>query len=99
MKRQVYCHSLIKKTAQEIAGAAYEQLAQDDTFFKIWPNQKDFINKNWSAFIKETRRVLATMLADPNFNEVAKADIADALIKDAQLPGNQGAQIQSGFRG
>jgi hypothetical protein len=96
MSNPKFCHHLIKKTAQEVAGAAYEKLAKDDTFYKAFPDQKEFIQLNWSSFIPQTRRILAQMLANPTFNELAKEDIADALIKDAQLPGNQGSQVAVG---
>lgn len=80
-------HKLIRSTAKEIAGAYYEIAAgRDNAFYRAWPNQGNFIQCNWQNFIMETRRILATMLANPAHSEKMKEEIHEALILDSQLP-------------
>ena len=80
-----FTHKLIAKTAKEMAACAYEEWAHDDLFYKLWPNQKLFVAKNWKDFVRIARASLAQMLSG-NYPEIMKEEILDALIKDRSLP-------------
>lgn len=78
-------HELIAKTAQEIAGAFYEDAAgASPVFYKEWPDVNEFIKRRWRTFIPGARDSLTTMLAGDYPAEV-KERIFDALGKDAVL--------------
>lgn len=55
-------HKLVAKTAHEIACEVYEVLVVNDRFFKIYPTLNSFVNKCWSEFIGDARKVLTQML-------------------------------------
>jgi hypothetical protein len=80
-------HALVKKTAEEMAGAYYELAAsRDNRFYKEWPSVRVFIRKNWKNFVVTARQVLASMLAKPSTPQIARDQIYDALQLDGNLP-------------
>ncbi len=86
---EAMCHKGIENIAKEMAGAFYERAAHDDHFYRKFPNQKVFINKNWKGFVKTARSTLADMLSMNKFSEKDKEMIADMLFLDRTLPGSQ----------
>jgi hypothetical protein len=88
-------HALVKKTAEEMAGAFYElQAGRDNRFYKQWPRVDLFIRKNWRNFIVTARQVLGTMLGRAATPPHMKAQIYEALTLDGSLPYSiQEAQI------
>lgn len=89
-----YAHKLIAETAKEIAAAAYEDMALDNTFYQMWPNQKKFVNKQHRTFIRAAREALAKMLGMPEYSEEIKEEIFQALLLDRALPPNGDTAIQ-----
>lgn len=81
-------HEMVAETAKEMAGAWYEEAAHDNEFYKFYPKQKMFINREWHRFIPAAKNTLAIMLGRESTPEWQKDAIADALIKHASLPGN-----------
>lgn len=79
-----HCHKLLRKTAQEMAGALYEHLATDDVFYRLNPSQKHFINTQWPRLLDKARATLAQMLSG-NYPDSLKAQIHEALILDNAL--------------
>lgn len=79
------CHVYVKKLAREMAGAAYEEAARDDAFYKAYPDQKEFIRKYWGVYVGEARNMLVTMLGMPSVSEHMKAEIFDIVVKDRSL--------------
>lgn len=89
-----YAHKLIAKTAQEIAAAAYQDMAMDDDFYKMWPKEKAFVNKMWPTFVRVARQTLANMLSMDQYSEELKDDIAHALMLDRALPAGDTAILK-----
>jgi hypothetical protein len=83
-KTQVYCHKLVMETAKEMAGAFYEEFALDDTWYKAFPDQKEFIEKQWGRFLAAARSTLAKMLSMP-IDDGQKELIQEALLADNAL--------------
>lgn len=85
-----YCHWLIKKTAQEMAGAWFEEHMHDDNLYKIVKqegiDQKEFIKKCWGHFIALARICLVKSLNSATLPDMAKEDIMEALVLDKSLP-------------
>jgi hypothetical protein len=81
-----YAHKLVSKTAQEIAAAFYQDAAMDNNFYKMWPKEREFVNKQWGNFIRPARETLTKMLSMDKFSEEVKADIYEALLLDRALP-------------
>lgn len=86
-------HKLIKATCEEFAGANYEKFASNDSFYKKWPSQKDFIAAEWGRFIPAVRECLAKMLGRPCPKHMtdaqwaeAQEEIFEALMLDRSLP-------------
>lgn len=79
-------HTMIEKTAKEMAGAYYEVAAsKDNAFFRDWPVQRNFIRVNWRNFVLAARQTLTDMLSR-NYPDEMKAKIYDALMLDSSLP-------------
>ena len=75
-------HWRVAKVAKELVGAQYEELAKDDTFFKLHPDPKAFIAAHWPKYLGFARKALAYALQSAALNEREKIEIQDALIKD-----------------
>lgn len=82
-------HTLVRKVAQEMAGAYYENAANDNTFYHYYPSQKFFIEYEWHRFILQAKQTLTTMLSNPATPDAYKTDIYHALLLDATLPYSQ----------
>lgn len=77
-------HWLIAKNAREMCGAWYEVAAKDDAFYKLHPNQRQFIRAHWPKFIEIAKRTMAGMLGG-NYPDEMKAAIFEALKGHAAL--------------
>lgn len=76
-------HWRIAEAAKEFAGEFYEARASfDNAFYKAWPNQRNFIRKNWKSFVGPARQVLTSMLNTPGRPEDQKEQIYEALLMD-----------------
>lgn len=94
MVSKTSAHFIVAQTAKEMAGAMFEELMRDNGRFAAWKAvcpeltpgelQTRFIAQMWPLLIKSARATLAQMLAT-NISETLKAQISDALIKDASL--------------
>ena len=76
---------MIKKTAVEMAHEIFEEMSSDNTFHKIWPNRKWYVDRKWSVFIPAARAALTEMLKG-NYPESTKEAIFEALLLDKTLP-------------
>jgi hypothetical protein len=85
---QKFAHKLLVETAKEFAGAFYEEAAQDNEFYKFYPNQRFFIRREHKRFIEAARLQLSKMLGMSTTPEWQKEEIFEALIKHAAMPGN-----------
>lgn len=79
------CHKEVRRIAKEMAGAAYENFAKNDQFYKTFPNQNKFIARHWKNFIGIARNTLLYMLGNPSYSDVMKADIYEIYVKDRML--------------
>lgn len=89
-----YCHEMVKETAQEMAGAAFEVLASDNTRWakmktmcpelSAADTQKVFVGKLWPHLIEQARTTLAKMLTGP-LPDLVKDQIHEALVLDNEL--------------
>lgn len=95
-------HKLVKKTAQEMAGAFYEWQATSgkraNDFYKNYPDIHAFVRCDWRNFVRVAKEVLTSMLTDPTVTEIEKTDIYEALINDSTLPYSQQEMQITGFR-
>ncbi len=89
-----YVHNYVAQVAQGMAAEIYEVMAIDNTFYKLWPNQRKFVHKNWKQFIKQAREALATMLTNDKYTEDQKDEIMHALMLDRALPPNGDTSVQ-----
>ena len=85
-----YCHKAVRAIAKEMAGAAYEEMAKNDGFYALHPNQNLFIAKNWKYFVGYARTSLVQILGG-DYPEAVKADTFDIYLKDRALQ-----DVQSG---
>lgn len=79
-----HTHILIRKTAEEIAGAFYELAAANPDFYTNWPKQRTYIRKNWPAFIPAARAQLTRML-QLDYSDHVKQEIYEALVNDRSI--------------
>ena len=80
-------HKAVVNIAKEMAGAYYERRAgMSNSWYAMWPNQTDFIRKNWKNFVLIARQTLAKMLGSQMYDESTKAKIYEILTEDATLP-------------
>lgn len=93
---QKLAHELVAETAKEFAGVFYEEAAcESDDFFHYYPDQKDFVAREWPRFVETARLQLSKMLGQPNVNEVQKEIIFEALLKHSSLPGNVDKRVSN----
>jgi hypothetical protein len=92
-RTQRACHHLVGKTAEELAGAWYEDVCHDNQYHKLFvtlfpgpTSQKDFIRTCWGEFVPLARAILAKMLSNSLYPDAMKNEIAEALILDRTLP-------------
>ena len=78
------CHKEVRRIARDIAGAAYEQMAHEDVFYKAYPDQNYFINRHWKSFIPDARRTLLQILAG-NYAESMKEEALQIFLQDKTL--------------
>jgi hypothetical protein len=83
-------HSLIKKTAEDMAAHYYEYAASHkkhgDVFYDAFPDSAMFVKYQWRYFIKTAKHIMTGMLADPMQPESYKQEIYHALLLDETLP-------------
>jgi hypothetical protein len=79
-----YCHKLIKSVAQGITGEFYENAARDNTFYKQFPNERQFIAAYWQHMVDPARKALVWMLARPEYPADVKSMIHEALVSIAR---------------
>ncbi len=89
-----YSHKLVSKTAQQIAAEFYQDAALDNAFYKMWPKERVFVNKQWGNFIRPAREALTRMLSMNNYSEEVKAEIYEALLLDRALPPKGDTSLQ-----
>lgn len=95
---RAHCHKLIRATAIEMAGAVYEEVMKDNGRYAYWKSicpeltpalaEGMFIEYLWPHLIGQARATLATMLnpsSGANLTDRDRADIHEALVKDASL--------------
>ena len=78
------CHKEVRRIAKDIAGAAYEQMAHEDIFYKAYPDQKYFIERHWKSFIPDARRALLQILSG-NYPESMKEETLEIFLQDKTL--------------
>lgn len=94
-KRKIaHCHWGLKAVAEELCGAAYEEVMRHDKLYKSWQEQnpgvskkdlqKLFIAKRWGRFVAPARATLAHMLTRP-IDEKQKEEIMEMLVLDSTL--------------
>lgn len=71
---------LIRKTAEEIAGAFYEG-NRSDQFRQNAGSQKNFIRRHWKDHIGDTIQCMAQLLSQPGFPDREKERIHDAIVE------------------
>ena len=90
-----HCHTLIRETAKELAGAAYEDLMSNPQLYSAWKDkfpqhysseamQRVFIARKWGLFIDVARATLALQLRYP-IDDATKDIIVEALCQDQTL--------------
>ena len=93
---QKICHRLVAETAKDIARAVYDVLAMNNDFYKAYPTMQSFVNNQWSYFIGDARRSLATMLKpkagtenNPEFyySQHIRDEIFEALLAEGEMKG------------
>lgn len=95
MTKIAHCHILIRETAKELAGAAYEDLMSNPQLYSAWKDrfpqhysseamQRTFIAQKWSHFVPVARATLALQLRYP-IDEGVKETIVEALCQDQTL--------------
>ena len=95
-------HIQVKKTAQELAGAFYEWQASHnrygDDFYRLYPDVKAFMKRDWPNFVRAAKECLAKQLGDPAVPEKEKQAIYEALLNDSTLPYSQQEVQITNFR-
>lgn len=82
----ITAHKLVSHIAEELAGSLYEDMASDNSFYKVNADQKDFIRRVAPMMRKSAKAVLGAMLERNDVSEAEKHTIYEALILDNVLP-------------
>lgn len=85
---QKIIHEVIGNAAKGICESFYEDAARDNTFYRMNPRKRAYINKNWRHFIDVARHNLLVMLTatredgTPRYPEQMREPIYEALVLD-----------------
>lgn len=79
-----HAHKLVAKTAQDMAQEIYETLASKNDFYEKYPDREKYVKECWPLYLDAARATLAQLLAG-NMEDRLKAEIHEALLKDATL--------------
>ena len=75
---------LFRKTAEEIAGAFFEDNKRSPIFRARWRNDKIYVRLNWASFIGSARAILLDMLTQPGVSEPMKQEIYEAFLQQGE---------------
>lgn len=89
-----YVHVSVAKIAQTMAAESYQDMAMDDIFYKMWPKEREYVNKNWQQFVQDARKSLTLMLTMDKYTEDQKEEIMQALLLDRALPSKGDTSVQ-----
>jgi hypothetical protein len=64
-------HWRIAKAAKAIAAEAYEVMAREDAFYRMWRDPKLYVRRNWQHYIPFARQALIDILGKDYKNEIA----------------------------
>lgn len=78
-------HYMIAHASMQVAGAAYEELARNDDFYAVHPDQKKWITENWHQFVPFVRESMVDQLTDENLSMEQCEEIAQALMLDGAM--------------
>lgn len=91
-------HTVVADLCAQMANEVYDELALDNKWYKKHRNRRAFVGPHLEAnamlYVKEARRILATLLTDPNLPLEEKDKIHDALTKDAAVRGPHDDQVK-----
>lgn len=80
-----------------MANTVYDEMAMDNDWYKRNRNRHDFVRKhlavNGMLYVQEARKILATLLTDPDLPLSEKDKIHEALVQDAALRGNHDEKL------
>lgn len=75
-------HKMIVHNAKEFAGVFYDN-SRSSKFRATWPDQMDYVNRNWERFVVHVRKTFAEMLTRNDVPQRVKDEIYEAMITDA----------------
>lgn len=93
----ITAHRLIADLCVNMAEEIYEELAYRNSFFRIHEDRQDFIKQCAPTLKTEAKRILASLLDDPETSEMQKRDIYQALLLDNQLPKHGTSVVKKGM--
>jgi len=73
---------MIRRDAEELAGQFYDA-NRTDVFRIQWPDQMQYVRRNWKHFVVHVRQVYCELLAQERVAQADKDAMYDALIDDA----------------
>ena len=75
---------LFRKTAEELAGAFFEENHRSKTFRGHWKiAAKHYVTLNWPNFLETAKIILGGMLQNPGVSLALKNEIEDAFLAQA----------------
>lgn len=94
-QKVAHCHKKIRTVAQELCGATYDTLMENNEVYSRWkagnPDCKNgvelrerFIRKNWGRFVEGARTTLGLLLRSA-IDDKAKEEIVEILALDQTL--------------
>ena len=87
MPKKIYAHELVAEVARGLAAAVYEECAKSNPWYQANPSQAIFVERTYGQLLTQARQIMGQMLAPTSLvPEAQKAQIAEALMLDAQLP-------------
>jgi hypothetical protein len=74
---------LFRQTAEECAGAFFEENKRSVRFRGRWRNARQYIRLNWPSYLPIARTILAGMLQNPGISLAQKEEISKAFLGQA----------------
>ena len=73
----------VRSLAKEFAGKFYEESQRSLRFRRTWPDQRDYVSKNWPHFVDISVQTLGAMLHRADVPDHRKHEIYEALVEQA----------------
>lgn len=91
-------HHRIAKTAKAQAREAWELMAREDAFYRLWKDPKVYVRRNWQHYIPYARQALVGILTKDFSHQIAMGSYSQAGVDAMKNEVYECLLIDGGFK-